>query len=184
MSGDKQFAPSPSAEERRADPRYPCAATHLSRVIVERQHESRWAWVRDISAGGLGLQFPGPVETGAVVLVRLAARAAPAAALRAEVVHAAPQPDGSWRVGCRFDNVRGDLSAGERAQLCDLFRTQAGDRAELPGLLAQRLATPLARPDGCGRPAEGRGAAAALEALLRTRAPQPCPTDKDRPQRP
>jgi len=43
-------------------------------------------------------------------------------ALLAQVVHCARQPDGSWAVGCRYNNIRGDLQPEPRQQLQTLMQ--------------------------------------------------------------
>ena len=115
----------PSAAERRADPRYPCGLAGPARVLSPQRHETRWARVQDISAGGIGLLVSGPLEGGAAIVLCWDCKPVGPATLPAEVVHTAQQVDGSWRVGCRFQSARVDLTAGERRQLlrlCEFFR--------------------------------------------------------------
>ena len=139
-----------ASKERRAASRYACGPAKIARVIVSQRRESRWARVRDISAAGIGLHLPAAVAGGEFILLHLNCRPTAQAFLLAEVAHATPQPDGTWAVGCRFDNLLGDLSAAERTQLCEFFQNASetspdtSSQDALPAMLAQRLANPFA----------------------------------------
>lgn len=96
------------------------AIRHLSHVnqrihvIVSDGRESRWALVRDVSNGGIGLLLSCPLDPGTVLSINLSSWSAHQSFARsASVVYAMPQGDGSWRIGCTFDSPLGasDLNA-------------------------------------------------------------------------
>lgn len=137
--------------ERRSARRYVCRLDVPARLILAHRFASRWAMARDISAFGISCLTSGPLEPGNLILLQW--QGGPdyqPLALLAEVVYAVPQADGQWLIGCRFDNITGDLSTAERLQLQNLFRqskTEAAEmtvRADMPPALAHRLYNPFA----------------------------------------
>jgi signal transduction histidine kinase/CheY-like chemotaxis protein len=144
-------APPLSGGERRAAVRHPFRQDLAFRLTVSTAHQSLWARARDISTAGIGLSLPGPVTPGNVLLIEVRFKAEFLhLALLAEVTHNRPQPDGSWVVGCTFDNLRGDLGLTERQQVQTLLLRGAEGGVEpdaVPdalALLAHRLYNPLA----------------------------------------
>lgn len=134
--------------ERRTAPRLPCRTDGAALMTVSHRHETRWARARDVSLGGLALEVSGPYEPGTVVLVQMSQRHGDhPMALLAEVCHASPRPDGTWVLGCRFDNLRGDLSPAERSQLLEALRRRGpaedDTREKMKPSLAQRLHNPF-----------------------------------------
>jgi hypothetical protein len=97
------YGPFPQTE-RRATKRYPCGPTpsvllHLreSSAIVE-------AGACNLSEGGIGLNVPFPLEVGIIVMLQLRGQQVVGPVLLlARVIHAAPQSEGTWRVGCAFE---------------------------------------------------------------------------------
>jgi hypothetical protein len=70
---------------------------------------SRWGLVRDISRSGIGLLLACPLEPGEVVLIGLPwADARLGRGLPARVARSTDQGDGSWAVGCAFDELLAD----------------------------------------------------------------------------
>jgi hypothetical protein len=108
--------------ERRSLDRYPCRSDGSCALIVSHRHESRWAYPRDISTTGIGLSISGSCPIGALVLLEYAGGGHADLTLLAQVVHCSLQPDGSWIVGCRFNNIRGDLMPAARQQIQMLMR--------------------------------------------------------------
>ena len=99
---------------------------------------------------GIGLAISGSFATGALVLIEFAGGSHGELALLAQVVHSATQPDGSWAVGCRFNNIRGDLQPAARHQLQSLLRHAAQDehgietnRPEIRAALRTQCDNPL-----------------------------------------
>ena len=97
------------------------------RCVVAHRHESRWALPRDISTTGIGLAISGSFAIGALVLLEFAGGGDGDLTLLAQVVHCSLQPDGTWVVGCRFNNIRGDLQPAARQQLQTLMRQAPPD---------------------------------------------------------
>lgn len=92
-------------------------------MVVSHRNESRWARPRDISTTGIGLSLSASLAAGALALLEFSSRGGQGnLTLLAEVVHSAHQPDGSWAVGCRFDNIRGNLGWAARRQIQTLMR--------------------------------------------------------------
>jgi hypothetical protein len=69
---------------------------------VSLQRESAWeAIVVDISCSGIGLLLPRRFEGGALLTIELTeATAGQTHLLLVRVVHATPQPEGNWLLGC------------------------------------------------------------------------------------
>jgi hypothetical protein len=64
-----------------------------------------------VSVGGIGLLLAHAVTPGTELTIQMRRRRENLTALlRAVVVHTGPQADGTWRVGCRFDQA---ISADE-----------------------------------------------------------------------
>jgi hypothetical protein len=56
--------------------------------------------------GGIGLLLTQPLPTGTELTIQIRRRRENLTALlRAAVVNARPRPDGTWRLGCRFDQA-------------------------------------------------------------------------------
>jgi hypothetical protein len=88
--------------QRRTAVRYRCALATVGRLeladggILE-------TWILNLSETGIGLNLPHPLEAGTPVVIHLRGPAAGATvALAARVVHATPEPDASFRIGCAF----------------------------------------------------------------------------------
>ena len=147
--------PAPGAE-RRAEVRYPCREDSACVLVVSQRHAARWARPRDVSTDGLSLSVAGPLEAGSLALVELSCGGSPLTLL-VEVVRAVPQPDGTWTVGCRYDNLRGDLGLAERTQVQELLRrwgptTDAHAQEEAHSALTASLRNPLRPLLKRGRP--------------------------------
>jgi hypothetical protein len=62
------------------------------------------AWIHNLSETGIGLNLSRPLDPGVALIVRMRGPAQEGqVALAARVVHCSPEGDGSWRVGCVFD---------------------------------------------------------------------------------
>jgi PilZ domain len=136
--------------ERRAALRYPCRSDASCMMVMSHRNESRWARPRDISTTGIGLSVPGSLAPGALALLEFSSRGGQGnLTLLAEVVHSDHQPDGSWAIGCRFDNIRGNLGSAARRQIQTLMRLPAS-RSRLvpvdPQAIREALSTSCANP--------------------------------------
>jgi hypothetical protein len=63
--------------------------------------------VRDVSTGGIALTLTRPFEAGTILILELEAEATELRRV-IEVVHAAPETDGHWVIGCVFANPLGE----------------------------------------------------------------------------
>lgn len=137
----------PPGAERRTAVRYPCRADSGCVMVISQRRAARWARPRDVSTGGLSLSVAGPFEAGSLALLELSCGPGPLTLL-AEVVHTAPQPDGSWTLGCRFDNLRGDLGPAEREQVQALLREWGPGPTDGPAQEQRQasLSAPLRNP--------------------------------------
>lgn len=89
--------------DRRALVRYPCIQETSCHFIVSSRYESQWARVHDVSTGGVGLAMERQIEPETLLLVELRTeRGRYARGVLARVVHATPQADGTWFIGCSF----------------------------------------------------------------------------------
>ena len=64
------------------------------------------AWmgrVRDVSAGGIGLSMKTRFDSGMALIVELSERPKVLRHLLVHVVHATPEGNGRWTIGCTFD---------------------------------------------------------------------------------
>jgi hypothetical protein len=107
MSNDELYFPEsgPAAvrEERRRAERYPCDLQPFWRVEGQEQTESPPARVENISTTGIGLRVGEPLKPGIVLVLKLQnADHRLSRPLPARVMHATPQPEGDWLIGCQF----------------------------------------------------------------------------------
>jgi len=92
----------PTRKERRTMVRRSCAQPELP-VTAFVSHDFWQAAAHNLSAVGIGLRLGHNVEAGALVRVGLFNRSANLWLLKMmRVIHATPQTDGSWLVGCAF----------------------------------------------------------------------------------
>ncbi len=93
----------PARGERRARVRHPFRQQTCCYRASPRRKGIRWAAVRELSAGGVGLVLGRPFEPGERCTVELHDRRRGATRLlAAEVVHVQDLGDGSFLMGCRF----------------------------------------------------------------------------------
>jgi hypothetical protein len=80
-------------------------------VFLANSYKSLPAWVVNLCLEGTGLQLDRPLDPGTVVLIEMDGSATGLAVeVSARVVHATPQPDGTWINGFAFSRP---LSADE-----------------------------------------------------------------------
>jgi hypothetical protein len=108
MAHDEQYfpesgeVPASQAERRRAE-RYPCNLRPFWRVEGQEQADSPPARIQNISATGIGLRIGQPIKPGAVLVIKLQTTDRRLSRpLPARVMHATPQTEGDWLVGCQF----------------------------------------------------------------------------------
>jgi hypothetical protein len=92
----------PPGAEKRLTPRHSCSLAALTQVHIPGSRQRFFAWVHDISAGGVALDMRTPLQSGKEVLCRLKGlEAHECFEVRALVVHVRLS-DGLYRTGCRF----------------------------------------------------------------------------------
>ena len=93
-------------EERRAVVRYPSTLQAVcTHALVPNEQRAAWpATVRDLSTKGVGLILPRAFAPGTLLMVMLRSSIDQASfhTLSAMVIHATPQEDGQWLIGCEF----------------------------------------------------------------------------------
>jgi hypothetical protein len=100
---EPEVEPLPSQEERRVALRFP-TSLHTEVQPVRRQPEREGPWqarVRDVSAYGLGLVLPHPVEPSTILMADLEGPTeAVVRNVLVRVVHVTAHQPGEWVVGC------------------------------------------------------------------------------------
>jgi len=66
-------------------------------------------WVINLSKGGIGINLSHPLESGAQVTICLKSDDQKTLFQKnSRVIHSTQQVDGSWRIGCEFDEQMSD----------------------------------------------------------------------------
>jgi hypothetical protein len=93
--------PAPAGAEQRTRPGYPCGTITLTRLsLASSSRRSYFAWVHDVSEGGIGLDVLVHLAVGAEIVFELRGAGANVR-LHAKIVHSTPV--GSYyRLGCKF----------------------------------------------------------------------------------
>jgi hypothetical protein len=91
------------AMQRRTAVRYRCALGSAGWLSLP-DGGTLETWIHNLSETGIGLNMPDPLEEGLRLVIHLRGPAPGShVALAARVVHSTQEPDGSWRVGCVFE---------------------------------------------------------------------------------
>jgi hypothetical protein len=99
-----QLEDTPLRLERRAVERYPCRRSPFVRVLARPSFQMYRAFLQDVSPEGLGLVLDRSFDVGTLLAIQLRTlHAGVSGILTARVIHATPQPDGSWLLGCRLN---------------------------------------------------------------------------------
>ena len=91
--------------ERRILPRYLGSRVISCQVIALPGKVPVQVKLRDISSAGIGLLSREPLALGSFLIVELQGAKKFSLRLRAHVVHATPQPDGFWVLGCLLERA-------------------------------------------------------------------------------
>jgi len=84
--------------------RYRCPLATLGRLSFP-DGTTEEAWAHNLSETGIGLNMTRALDAGTPLLIRLRASGRDGTvALPARVVHSTPEVDGSWRIGCLFED--------------------------------------------------------------------------------
>jgi hypothetical protein len=90
--------------KRRAAVRYRSNLATLGQLFFPDSGETWEAWVHNLSESGIGLNLSRPLTMGGKIVIRL--KGTPdyiMLQLPARVIHATQEVDGTWRVGCEFE---------------------------------------------------------------------------------
>jgi hypothetical protein len=102
VSHPRPVAPS---RPRRATVRYRCAPATIGKLYLSGEQVSQNAWLQNLSATGVGIILPQPVDVGVFVTVQIKCiDPQQTYELSAHVVHAAQQVGGDWVIGCELLN--------------------------------------------------------------------------------
>jgi hypothetical protein len=94
----------PLAKDRRGARRYRCGPAMLVLLHENKTNMKMDAWAWDLSETGIGLILPYPLDPGAAIVLKLRCRPpCGTVTVPARVAHATPRDDGTWRIGCSFD---------------------------------------------------------------------------------
>jgi len=98
------FRPKLNKVPRRRAERYRCALASAGKLFFPRTDESMTAWLNNLSTTGIGMNLPRALDAGLALVIQVRVEGkTEAIRLTARVVHSTCEVDGSWRVGCAFD---------------------------------------------------------------------------------
>ncbi len=93
----------PSGQERRVAVRHSCGPETYCQMIDPADAGVWPAWIRDLSATGIGLLIARRCEPGSVVAIELENSVQGVSPrLVARIIHALEYPNGHWLHGCAF----------------------------------------------------------------------------------
>jgi hypothetical protein len=85
----------------RGSTRYRCALATLGRLVFPDTGAVTDAWINNLSKKGIGLNVEQAIEVQTPVVIHLK-NASQRFRLTGRVIHATPQADGTWRIGCEL----------------------------------------------------------------------------------
>ena len=98
------FRPKLNKVPRRRAERYRCALASAGKLFFPRTDESMTAWLNNLSTTGVGLNLPRALDAGTVLVIQVRVEGSQQALrIGARVIHSSLEVDGTWRVGCNFD---------------------------------------------------------------------------------
>src|SRR3954454_18628749 len=97
------FRPKLNKIRRRNAERYRCALASAGTLSFPGSGETMTAWLNNLSVTGIGLNLPRSLDAGQALLIQVRVENGPPVRLAAHVVHSTAEVDGTWRVGCAFD---------------------------------------------------------------------------------
>ena len=106
LRGDND-AENPSAADRRSNPRH-AINTETICQLVNAHAAVMSVRVRDVSRGGMRFMSAMKLEPGTLVKISMPPSSGIEAAVLACVIHATPQTDGTYAIGCAFSDELGD----------------------------------------------------------------------------
>jgi hypothetical protein len=86
----------------RSGVRYRCALATIGQLVFP-DGESQDAWICNLSRRGIGLNLNQALEPDTTLQIKLKSPVnSKSVKLPAKVIHATPEADGTWRVGCEL----------------------------------------------------------------------------------
>jgi hypothetical protein len=82
--------------------RYRCGLATLCHVTFPPDGRRHEAWAANLSETGIGFHLDRPLEPQTALALRLKCSEGGTINMAARVVHATPQADGTWCIGCQF----------------------------------------------------------------------------------
>jgi hypothetical protein len=83
--------------------RYRCALATLGQLLLPDRGESQNAWVCNLSKKGIGLNLAESLDPDTSLVIKLKSPVNDKTIkIPARVIHATPEADGSWRIGCEL----------------------------------------------------------------------------------
>jgi hypothetical protein len=87
----------------RTGARYRCALATLGHLLFPDSGENQQAWIFNLSEKGIGLNLEQALNVDTALVIKLKSPFDNRAIkVPARVIHATPEADGSWRVGCQL----------------------------------------------------------------------------------
>jgi PilZ domain len=102
------FRPKFNKVRRRTAERYRCALATAGTLFFPASGETLTAWLNNLSVAGIGMNLPRCLDAGQALIIQVRIENSPPVRLAARVVHSTPEVDGTWRVGCAFDEPLSD----------------------------------------------------------------------------
>ncbi len=115
------MATSSPPSDRRRWVRYPADIKTVFQSIVPKEDDYHSALIRDVSRGGMRLEFDRPMQPGTLLKIIINNP------VKARLVHATPLPNGKWALGCALTMELG------QAELLELLESKNGDQEALIG---------------------------------------------------
>jgi hypothetical protein len=83
--------------------RYRCALATLGRLYIPDTGETLESWICNLSQRGIGLNLERSLDPGTPLVIHLrSSNQSTAFKLAGRVIHATPEADGSFRIGCEL----------------------------------------------------------------------------------
>jgi c-di-GMP-binding flagellar brake protein YcgR len=94
-----------AALQRRRDRRYRCSLATAGKLHFSSTGAVLSGWVFNMSLSGIGLELSEPLPVGQEMVLQLkTTENATVVKKPAQVMHVTPVANGTWRIGCRFED--------------------------------------------------------------------------------
>jgi hypothetical protein len=108
-------AQSPPSDRRRWV-RYPADIKTVFQSIIPREEEYHSARIKDVSRGGVRLEYDRPLPAGSLLKIIINDP------VKARLVHSTPLPNGKWALGC---SLAMELGQAELLELLESGKDEA-----------------------------------------------------------